>query len=165
MFAYKLFSPALSPYMLLLTACPRKLGRVGRGGRGGRSAKPAAEFTRVRGRSGRRGKLARGLPVDDFRAGRSRGGRGGSPRTPSLGSFVGVSLGSRGGLFLAAFLSGLRRRELAVDLMRICLGVSRDLALRSASSSVTYSNESGTRMVDWGYSFFYAQSGYLLAQR
>lgn len=137
--------------MLLLTASPRKLGRVGRGGRRGRSAKPVGEFTRGRrGRSGRRGKPAKGLPVDDFRTGRSRGGHGGRTRTPSLGVFVGVASGSRGLSFLAAFLSGLRRRELAFDLIRICLGVSRDLALRSASSSVTYSNESGTRMVAWG---------------
>jgi hypothetical protein len=45
MFAHRgVFSSAIYFYVLVLTACLRKLGRVGRGGRGGRSAKPAGEF-------------------------------------------------------------------------------------------------------------------------
>ena len=128
-----------------------------RRGRGGRSAKLLGDFARMRrGRSGRGGICGRPSLVDGLSAGRGRCGRCGrcgNLRRPSLDFFVGVPSESRPGPE-STLLSGLRRRGLTLDLIRILLGVSRDLAPRSASSSVTYSNESGRRMVDWGYSFF-----------
>lgn len=123
-----------------------------RRGRGGRSAKPLGEFARARcGRSGRGGIPGRLSLVDGLLASRGRCGRCGNLRRPSPGAFVGVPSKPRSRP-QPTFLS--ERRELTFDLIRILLGVSRDLAPRSISSSVTYSNESGRRMVDWGYSFF-----------
>ena len=78
------FSSPVYLYATPFAACLWKLGRFGRGGRWLR-----------RGRSGRDGTLARASPVEDVRASCSRVGRGGSPRTPSLVSFVGVAAGSR----------------------------------------------------------------------
>jgi hypothetical protein len=138
-----------SPSAHLLARDTVAISKFGRRGRGGRSAKPLLGDLVRRGRSGRGGKSGRPSPFESLRARCGRDGRGGSPRTPSLGPFVGVASRSRPVPLSIAFLRGLRRRELIVGLIRIFLGVSRDLAPLS-SSSVSYSNESGSRIVAWG---------------